>query len=201
MAGNVTLPYNISLSPFVIAFAGTPYNITVGQDLNSDSIFNDRPVFGPANGIPAGQVGSNTIAGCGSFISPTPGQAYTPIPINYCTGPARFSAKTFGFGRTLSSQAADTGPSGGGPPGGGGHRGGGPGGRGGGPFGGGASTGKRFNLMFGVQIMNLFNNEDLSTPNGTLGSQKFGLSTQLAGRPFTGTSALRQIALQTRFTF
>ena len=205
MAGNVTLPYNISLSPFVIAFAGTPYNITVGQDLNSDSIFNDRPVFGPANGIPAGQVGSNTIAGCGSFISPTPGQAYTPIPINYCTGPARFSAnlrlsKTFGFGRTISSQAADSGPSGG-PPGGGGHRGGGPGGRGGGPFGGGASTGKRFNLLFGVQIMNLFNNEDLSTPNGTLGSQKFGLSTQLAGRPFTGTSALRQIALQTRFTF
>ena len=199
MAGNVSLPYNISLSPFVIAFSGTPYNVTVGSDLNSDSIFNDRPEFGPSNGIPAGQIGSNTIAGCGSFVAPTPGQAYTPIPINDCTGPARFSAnlrltKTFGFGKRIAPAGQEGGPSGGGP---GEHH-----GRGrGGPFGGGTDTGKRFNLSFGVQAMNLFNNADLSTPNGTLGSRQFGLSTQLAGRPFTSSSAVRQIGFQTRFTF
>jgi hypothetical protein len=84
--------------------------------------------------------------------------------------------------------------------GGGGGRGG-PGGGPGGGFGGGASTGKRYNLAFGVQILNLFNNLDLSTPNGTLTSQQFGRSTQLAGRPFTTNSALRQFSLQTSFNF
>jgi hypothetical protein len=53
----------------------------------------------------------------------------------------------------------------------------------------------------GVQVLNLFNNEDLSTPIGTLTSQNFGKSTQLAGRPFTTNSALRQVFLQTSFTF
>ena len=52
-----------------------------------------------------------------------------------------------------------------------------------------------------AQVLNLFNNEDLSTPNGTLTSQNFGRSTQLAGRPFTTPSALRQVFLQTSFTF
>lgn len=203
MAGSLNLPHYITLSPFIVAFAGAPYNVTLGRDLNNDSVFNDRPEFGPSNGIPLGMPGNNTIPGCGSFVSPTPGSAYTPIPINYCTGPALFSAnvrltKTFGFGRSIGSQAQGNGP-GGGP---GGHGPGGHGGRGGGgPFGGGASTGKRFNLSIGVQAMNLFNNLDVSTPNGTLSSPQFGESTQLAGRPFTGTSAVRQIALQTRFTF
>jgi hypothetical protein len=85
-----------------------------------------------------------------------------------------------------------------GPGGGGGGRGGG----GGGFFGGaGGGTGKRYNLAFGLQVFNLFNNLDLSTPNGVLTSQKFGQSTQLAGRPFTTNSALRQFSLQTSFTF
>ena len=52
-----------------------------------------------------------------------------------------------------------------------------------------ASTGKRYNLAFGVQAMNLFNNVDLSSPSGTLTSQRFGQSTQFAGRPFTSNSA------------
>jgi hypothetical protein len=50
-------------------------------------------------------------------------------------------------------------------------------------------------------MLNLFNNLDLSTPNGTLTSQQFGRSTQLAGRPYTTNSALRQFSLQTSFTF
>jgi hypothetical protein len=50
-------------------------------------------------------------------------------------------------------------------------------------------------------VLNLFNNEDVSTPNGTLTSPNFGRSTQLAGRPFTSNSALRQVSLQTSFTF
>jgi hypothetical protein len=196
MAGSLNLPRSISLSPFIIAFAGTPYNVTLGRDLNNDSVFNDRPAF-----LPGTSSASCTDA---SSFDANPGLDETRIPINYCTGPAQFSAnvrltKTFGFGRSIGSQAQGGGPSGGGP---GGHGPGGHGGgHGGGPFGGGSNTGKRFNLSFGVQAMNLFNNLGVSTPNGTLSSQRFGVSTQLAGRPFTGTSAVRQIALQTRFTF
>jgi uncharacterized membrane protein YgcG len=214
--GNVSLPHTVSISPLLIFSAGTPYNITTGSDLNGDGQYNDRPMFGQPNGIPAGTAGTNTIAGCGSFVAPPPNTPYTPIPINYCTGPTQFTmnlrvTKTFGFGPLTGAAAqggrgqGQGGPGGPGGPGGGrgGPGGGGGGGRGGGGggFGGGTSTGKRYNLAFGVQVLNLFNNEDLSTPNGVLTSQQFGRSTQLAGNPFTSNSAVRRISLQMSFNF
>jgi hypothetical protein len=211
--GNLSLPHAISVSPLMIFSAGTPYNITTGSDLNGDGQYNDRPGFGQPNGIPAGTPGTNTIAGCGSFVSPKPNTPYAPIPINYCTGPNQFTTnlritKTFGFGESTGAAARGQGQGGnqGGPgtpgvPGGPGGRGGGGRGGGGGMGGFGGGTGKRYNLAFGVQILNLFNNLDLSTPNGTLTSQQFGRSTQLAGRPFTSNSALRQFSLQTSFNF
>ncbi|MEO6816515.1 MAG: carboxypeptidase regulatory-like domain-containing protein [Edaphobacter sp.] len=200
LGGNVTLPYNISVSPFIIASSGTPYNVTLGRDLNNDSIFNDRPAFGPANGIPAGQSGSNTIAGCGSFVTPAAGQA--TIPINYCTGPALFVtnlrvSKTFGFGASTKTQNQGSSGGGGGDHGnhGGGH--GGPG-RG---FGG-SDTGRKYNLTFSAQVQNLFNNADYATPNSTLTSQNlFGKSTQLAGGPYTSSSSLRRLSLNMGFRF
>lgn len=198
LGGNVTLPHNISLSPFIIASSGTPYNVTLGQDLNNDSIFNDRPAFGAANGIPAGQPGSNTIAGCGSFVTPAAGQA--PIPINYCTGPALFVAnlrasKTFGFGPSTTTQ--NQGGSGGGDH--GGHGGHGGGGRG---FRSAGNTGKKYNVTLSAQVQNLFNNADYATPNSSLGSAKlFGKSTQLAGGPYTSSSSLRRISLNMSFQF
>ena len=202
--GTLSLPYAISVSPIVILSAGTPYNVTLGTDRNNDSVYNDRPLLGAANGTAAGQQGTNTITGCGSFVSPPAGTAYTPIPINYCTGPRLFTtniriSRTFGFGsRSGPAQAA------GGPPrAGGGLAGRGSGGprRGGGPENIGTATGKKYNFAIGVQGLNIFNNVDLSTPNSQLTSPQFGRSTQLQGRPFTTNSAVRQIALQTSFTF
>ncbi|HUZ93713.1 MAG TPA: carboxypeptidase regulatory-like domain-containing protein [Edaphobacter sp.] len=206
LGGNVTLPYNISLSPFIIASSGTPYNVTLGQDLNNDSIFNDRPAFGAANGIAAGQPGSNTIAGCGSFVGPDPNNptaAFVPIPINYCTGPALFVAnirasKTFGFGPSTRTQNQG-GPGGGDHGGHGGHGGPGGGGRG---FRSAGNTGKKYNVTFSAQVQNLFNNADYATPNSSLGSAKlFGKSTQLAGGPYTSSSSLRRISLNMSFNF
>jgi len=130
--GNLSLPHAISVSPLMIFSAGTPYNITTGSDLNKDGQYNDRPRFGDPNGIPAGTPGTNTIAGCGSFVSPPPNTPYTPIPINYCTGPNQFTTnlritKTFGFGESTRGAAQGQGQGGGqGGPGGPG----GPGGRG-----------------------------------------------------------------------
>jgi len=224
IAGSITLPHYILVAPFVNGQSGNPYNVTTGTDYYQDTFYNERPVFAAPNGIPAGTQGTNTIAGCGSFAAPAattaaPGTVAT-IPINYCTGPALFTfnvrvSKTIGFGGNRvsdnSRQSGQNGPGGGGPPpggapGGGGSRGGGSrGGGGGGPQafggGGGASTGKRYNLTFGVQAQNLFNNLDLATPQGSLASPKFGVSTQVAGGQYTTESALRRISLQASFTF
>ena len=160
-------------------------------------------MFGPANGIAAGTAGTNTIAGCGSFVAPAPGVAYTPVPINYCVGPTLFTlnlraTKTFGFGPRTGPpvvSGSGGGPGGPGAPG-GDHRGGG-GNRGGG----GGGTGKRYNLGFGLIMQNIFANRDVSNPNGTLNSPLFGQSTQLAGGPYSGNAALRRIAVSMSFSF
>jgi len=55
--------------------------------------------------------------------------------------------------------------------------------------------------VFGLQVQNLFNNEDLATPQGSLASPYFGRSTQVTGGPYTTESALRRISLQASFTF
>jgi hypothetical protein len=211
LGGSVTLPKYIQLSPFMIGQSGNPYNVTTGSDNNGDSIFNDRPVFGAPNGTPAGQAGSNTIAGCGSFVQPPSSGTYKAVPVNYCTGPALFTlnlrlTKTFGFGpSTKPAQGDGQGGPGGGPPGGGGHGGGSRGGGGGGgPMfggGGGTSTGKRYNLAVGLQVQNLFNNEDRAAPQASLSSPFFGQTTQLSGGPYTSDSAVRRITLQTSFNF
>jgi hypothetical protein len=201
--GTLNLPKGFTASPIMILSAGTPYNVTLGT-VNGSGQTNSRPAFGPSNGIAAGMPGSNTIAGCGSFVTPS---ATDPniIPINLCTGPVLFTTnlrltKTFGFG-PKTGPASQGGP--GGPGGGPGEHHGSGGGRGGfgGPGGFGSNTGRRYNFAIGVQALNLFNDANLSTPNGTLTSQQFGVSTQLAGRPFTGVSGIRQILLQTSFTF
>jgi uncharacterized membrane protein YgcG len=218
LAGSVTLPKFFQFSPFMIAQSGNPYNITTGGDNNNDTFFNDRPYEVP-NGttVPSSGTGVppvQTIAGCGTFAEP----GYQPtgaqiVPINACTGPTLFTmnfrlTKTFGFGPSNTPPpnqqggGGPGGPGGGGPPGGGrggGGRGG--GGGGGGRFGGGTSTGKRYNLGVGLQVQNLFNNEDLSTPQGALSSAEFGKSTQLAVGPYTTSSALRRISLQASFNF
>ena len=67
--------------------------------------------------------------------------------------------------------------------------------------GGGGSTGKRYNLGFGVQVQNLFNNADLGTPQGALTSPELGVPQRLTGGPYTSSNALRRISLQASFNF
>src|SRR5215471_9196589 len=43
--GTISLPHGFRVSPFLVANSGAPFNITTGNDLNGDSIFNDRPAF------------------------------------------------------------------------------------------------------------------------------------------------------------
>ena len=201
LAGSIMLPRFIQFSPFMIQQTGSPYNLTTGSDNNYDTYFNSRPdlVTGlaTANGSTI-----KTIPGCGTFAQPGVVAGAPVVPINYCTGPSEFTfnlrvTKTFGFGastRPVTPGGGDNGGHGGhGDH--GDHHGGGPGGFG--P----TNTGKHYNLAFGVQVQNLFNNEDLSVPQGVLSSSNFGQSTQIYGGPYTTTSALRRITLQTSFYF
>jgi hypothetical protein len=198
--GTMALPYAFRISPFLVAQSGVPFNITTGQDLYQDQIFNTRATFGTCGGT--GVIA--TKFGCFNQAA-TPNAAV--IPINYAEGPGRFSlnlrlSKTFGFGARKEATAAG-GPSGGtfgrgpGGPGGGQHGG---GDRGGGMFGGGANN-NRYNLTFSVNARNVFNNVNVAAPIGNLSSPIFGQANALAGGPYSSSTANRRIDLQVSFNF
>ena len=61
VGGSITLPYLFSLAPFIVATSGQPFNITLGQDLNGDSIFNDRPGLISGTTCPQSTVTGNSV--------------------------------------------------------------------------------------------------------------------------------------------
>ncbi len=208
--GTVSLPHGFRISPFMVANSGPPFNITLGQDLNGDAVFNDRPAFATsstANPFPT-QFGT---------FDPNPGPNEARIPVNFGTTPAQFTlnmrlSKTFGLGPKLEAAAGNQ-PQGG-------QRGGGPGGRGpggpagggprgpGGPMGGifgGDRSNQRYSLTFSANARNLFNNVNGGTPIGNLsagnGVGGFGTFTSLAGGVFNTQSANRRLDFQVMFAF
>jgi len=198
MGGSVVTPLGLRLSPFLIAQSGAPFDITLGEDLNGDSIFNDRPALATDPNA-AGVVSTKY----GLFqTNPQPGE--TIIPRNYGDGPGMFSmnlrvSRTFGFGGEKAGGAGGM-MGGGGPGPGGGPRGGGGGGPRGGPFGD-PVTNRRYNLTVGISARNIFNNVNLAPPIGNLSSPLFGTSNALAGGFFSSASANRRIEMQMRFSF
>jgi len=178
ISGTMALPYALRLSPFIAVQSGAPYNITLGQDLNGDSIFNDRPAFATAQTLPQNFV----VTSLGSFDrAPAPGSAL--IPINYGTGTARVSVnlrlgKTFTFGPAARRPGAPAGA---------------PGGPAGAPG--------RYSLTFSVDARNIFNRVNLGLPVGNLSSPFFGTANSLAGGPFTTGAAVRRIDLSLAFAF
>ena len=57
--GSISMPWGLRLSPFPTVASGRPYNITVGRDLNGDSLYLDRPAFGRSTGLMGGGQGGN----------------------------------------------------------------------------------------------------------------------------------------------
>src|ERR1700678_467436 len=210
LGGNYLAPFGVSISPFLVTNSGTPFNITVGQDLNGDNQFNDRPSFATSSS-------SDTIdTKYGNFdVDPAAGAAR--IPYNYQIGPGQFStnlriSKTIGIGPR--SERAANGGFNGPPPGGGGGRGPGGGGAPGGGLGPGglSSSGgrppmldqqasRRYSLNFTAMGRNIFNNVNLAAPVGVLESPLFGKSNALAGGFFSSPSSNRSIDLQMSFNF
>jgi hypothetical protein len=217
VGGNINLPWSVSLNPFIIASSGRPFNITRGVDVNGDGVFTERPTYAQLNQR-CNELNLQT-----SYCGITGNDPNSIIPRNFGEGPGFFSvnlriSRNFGFGSAPEPRAGQGGRGQGAPTMGGGipgmGRGGmGGGGRGGmGGFGGGGSR-KPYNLNVGINVNNLFNNVNFSTPVGSLASSRFGQSTSTAGGfggfggggfgGFGGGSsaANRRVELQMRFSF
>ena len=217
IGGTITLPYAFSLFPIVAVNSGQPFNITLGQDVNGDSIFNDRPALLSTATCPQVAIGGGTVCSpWGTFSTVASGPK--TVPINYGTGPSQVTlilrlSKTFGFGPETGAgargQGGGYGGGGGrrrrggrgGPPGGGLGPGGLSGGGGGrNPF---ASTGtnRRYNLTFSISARNLLNTQNLAAPVGDVNSSRFGQSIALTGGFFGSATENRRVDLQVRFSF
>lgn len=210
ITGNFRTRWNISLNPFIILQSGGPFNITLGRDINGDTLNTERPSLAPA-GADCSDTLNFRCTPFGNFkLTFAPGDVM--IPRNFGQGPGSTTvnlrvSKTWSFGSEGAAAAtnqqnrrngqgndsqrgvmgggmAGRGPGGGGPGGGGGGggRGGfGGGGFGGGGFGGGGNTGGRYGLTLSLNFNNLFNNTNLANPVGNIGSQLFGRSTSIRG--------------------
>jgi Carboxypeptidase regulatory-like domain len=206
LGGSVTGPWKIRVSPFVIASTGRPYNITIGRDLNRDSVFTERPAFAAdptAPGVLDTPYGP---------LDPTPRPGEEIMPRNFGEGPS-FVVVNLRLSRTFRLGGAAPAPSGPGD-GGGGRDPGGPG-FGGGPFGGGGGRGGGRGgggrgggeggrgLTVSVSAQNLLNRTNPGNPVGNLSSPRFGQSLASAGGFGGGgaTAGSRRIEVSARFAF
>jgi len=207
LGGHLRLPGDVQISPFVIASSASPYNITIGRDVNGDTVFTDRPAYATDPTKP-GLVETEY-----GLLDPNPEPGATLIPRNLGRGPGFFVLnlrlnKTFVFGRRKPEEPQ--GEEGGnltleggrhGPPRGRGHRGGGPGHRHPGEGEG------RATLSIGLSVHNLFNHVNAGAPVGNLTSPLFGQSLSSAGGFGRGpggrssSAGNRRIILQTRLGF
>ena len=210
VGGTVIIPWDLHLSPFMTVQSGTPYNLTLSQDLIGSSQFNQRPAFANScSATPTAPVVSTRFGCFNTDPIGHPAVGSTIVPVNFLTSPPRFSlnlrlTKTFGFGKIAEGPAGPRrGGGGGGAPRGGPGRG--PGGFGGAPGGGGARTAvaKRYNFTISANARNIFNNVNYATPVGSITSPLLGQANGLAGGTFSnGTSgANRQLFLQLSFAF
>ncbi len=174
-------PWGINGGPFFIAQSGAPFDIVLGNDLNGDSQFNDRPAFATDLSRP-----SVIATAYGNFdTAPIPGQRI--IPHNDAPGPGLvyFNLtlnRSFRFGPAVRPDKDAPPP----PP---------------------AKPGekpkppdKRFSLDLGAYSENVLNHKNPAPPVGTLGSPLFGRSNALNGS-FSDGSANRIIALQASLHF
>ncbi|MGC9952037.1 MAG: carboxypeptidase regulatory-like domain-containing protein [Bryobacteraceae bacterium] len=189
IGGSLNTKWNVRLSPFITVQSGAPYNITVGQDIYGDTLFNARP------GIPTGMNKPGLIDTAYGWLDPNPSPGEQLLPRNYGRGPGQISVnarlgKTWGFG---PEREAASGVS---------------------PLAAGhnsgfhsvfsdASTSRRYNLTLSISARNLLNHVNEGPIIGQITSPLFGEANSVAGGygAFAETANNRRLELQTRFTF
>jgi len=185
----------VSLNPLVIVESGAPFNITAGQDLYGDTLFNGRPGIA-VNTSRAGLVPTEY-----GLLDPNPIAGESILPRNFGRGPGLVLAnlrvtKTFAFG--AAGETAAPASSGRRPPTG-------PFGTGGAP--GGSSTGHRYVLSVSMAIRNIVNRDNPGPIIGNVTSPLFGRANQpygagsLGGTGFSESADNRRLELQVRFRF
>lgn len=190
IGGSINTRWNLRLSPFIVAQSGAPYNITVGQDLYGDTLFNARP------GIPTDLTKPGLIDTVYGWLDPNPAPGEPILPRNYGRGPGQFSVnarlgKTFGFGPEKEASGAAASPMGAG------HN------SGFHSIFSDLSTGKRYNLTVSVSARNLLNHVNEGPIIGQITSPLFAQANSVAGGygAFAETANNRRLELQMRFTF
>lgn len=101
MTGNFRAPWGISLNPFIIVQSGRPFNITLGRDINGDTLNTERPALAAA-GSDCSLTQLFKCTPYGNFkLTFAPGDVM--IPRNFAEGPSSTTvnlrvSKTWAFG-------------------------------------------------------------------------------------------------------
>jgi hypothetical protein len=183
----VTLPWKFSLSPFLVANSGAPYNITTGLDPFDTGVPTARPALtGPAGCVARACFDANPAPGV-PVISRDYGRG--PVAVNL----GLRASRTWSFGRDaagsgpaqISDHQHTPGPQ---------------------MMSQGAAGGKRYNLTLSASSLNSLNRTNLAPPDGDLASPYFGQSRALGGMVVMmhgggASSYNRKIDVQLRFAW
>ena len=190
-------PHGIVFASLLEAQSGTPYNLTIGNDLTGSNQFNARPAYGTCGdtGVVATQYGCLDTDPAGK-IEPV-------VPYGAGLGPANVVyhvriSKVVGIGPRLKTEGKGlTFTPGQGSVGGRGIGSGGPSIRLD------AAAPRRFNLTLAAGINNVFNIVNWGTPNGVLLSPLFNKTQSLAGGNYSGggVPGNRSVYLQSSLSF
>src|SRR4029079_5009778 len=110
MSGNFRAPWGITFNPLVFITSGRPFNITLGRDINGDTLNTERPALAPA-GADCADTFTIKCTPYGNFkLNFAPGDIM--IPRNFAEGPGSVTvnlrvSKTWNFGAEGSSSASN----------------------------------------------------------------------------------------------
>lgn len=192
--GSIRTPGGFLFSPLIAVDSGAPFNITVGQDLYGDTLFNGRPGIATVTSRPG------LVQTPYGLLDPNPVVGEAILPRNFGRGPGVVLAnlriaKIFSFGpagegtASVGGRRPDQGPFGGG---GGANT---------------ASTGHLYNLTVSMSIRNIINHNNPGPIVGNITSPLFGEANQpygtggLGGTGFSESADNRRLELQIRFAF
>ena len=195
LLASYSAPHGIVFAPLLAAQSGTPYNISIGNDLTANNQFNARPTFGTCGA-------ANVVSTSFGCLNTNPvGLGEKIIPYNLGVGPSNVVfhirvSKVFGIGPKTESASGANGPQANSNV----------SGRG---LSGGqaqvridATVPRRYSLTLIGAALNVFNIVNLGTPNGVMNSSLFGQTQSLASGPFgSPTPGNRTIFFQALFAF
>jgi Carboxypeptidase regulatory-like domain len=167
---HATLPFGIETSGYVQAMSGSPFNIVVGQDLNGDTQFNDRPAFA------IDRIRTSVVTTAWGVFDTRPIAGQTIIPRNYGQGPGMFVVN-LALGRSWSVgpqiETADGTAN--------------------------VPQSHKYTVELWAESQNLLNHANLTPPVGTLSSPLFGRSIGVTGGSSLSPDRVVDLQLSLRF--